>query len=142
MNETYIINDLEGYAQSIRENAARSLSETYTENLDHFITIQQIYSLVEENLVGRDEEDNYIIDENSYNTTFDQIRTWLYNVGLARLASEGHIECAWDNDANEMVFWATNNKREYKASNNKAEKNTHETKPRRKSDKSSKRKNS
>ena len=133
MNETYLISDLEGYAQSIRENAARSLSETYTDNLDHFITIQQIYSLVEENLLGIDEEDNYIIDENSYNTTFDQIRTWLYNVGLAKLASKDLIECAWDNDANEMVFWAKEHQ------NKKRE--SYEIKPPRKTNKSSKRKN-
>jgi hypothetical protein len=141
MNETYVISDLEGYAQSIRENAARSLSETYTENLDHFITIQQIYSLVEENLLGIDEEDNYVIDENSYNITFDQIRTWLYNVGLAKLASKDHIECAWDNDANEMVFWAKESKTHHKEHQNK-KRESYEIKQPRKTNKSSKRKNS
>jgi len=29
-----------------------------------------------------------------------------HNVGLAKLASKGLVECAWDNETNEMIFWA------------------------------------
>jgi len=139
MNESYIVNDLENYAQSIRKNAALSFSETYDEDLDNFITIPQVCKLIADNAIGVDEENNYIIDEDSYNDTFDQVRTWLYNVGLARLAGAGHIECAWDNDANEMIFWVNESTSKHKASNNDGV--ASDSKPKRKSNKSPKRKN-
>jgi hypothetical protein len=139
MNETYVINDLENYAILIRENAVLSISENHNENLDEFISVNQVCQLISANAIGFDEEDNFLIDEESYNITFDQIRTWLYNVGLARLASAGHVECAWDNDANEMIFWVAESKSQYKTSNNNGVKN--ESQPTRKSNKSSKRKN-
>jgi hypothetical protein len=118
MSDSYVINDLEMYAQSIRKNAALSFSENYNEDLDSFVTISQVCQLIADNAIGLDEEDKYIIDEDSYNYTFDQIRIRLYNIGLARLASAGEIECAWDDEANEMVFWVPESKSQHKASTN------------------------
>mgnify|MGYP003336411561 FL=1 len=137
MSETYVINDLEQYATSLRENAALSFSENYNENLDEFITINQVCQLIADNAIGFDEEDNYLIDEESYNNTFDQIRNWLFNVGLARLAASGKIECAWDDESNDMVFWVADSKTQHKASKSR---NKNGSKNNRKSNKTSKRK--
>jgi hypothetical protein len=103
--DTYSIIDLEGYAYSIRDAAAKSFTETYTQNLDDFISIKQVIEMIQENSVGKDEENNYLITEENFEELFDQIRDRLYSVGLARLAAKGLIECAWDNESNEMVFW-------------------------------------
>jgi hypothetical protein len=103
--ETYSIVDLEGYANSIREGAAKSFTETYTENLDEFISIDQVIGLVKEYSVGKDEEDNYLITEENFNEIFEAVRDRLYTVGLSRLAAKGLVECAWDDETNEMVFW-------------------------------------
>jgi hypothetical protein len=138
MNESYVINNLEQYAESIRKNAALSFSENYDEDLDLYITISQVCQMVEQNAIGIDEEDRYIIDEESYDTTFDQIRTRLYNIGLARLAASGEIECAWDSDANEMVFWIPESKSQHKASANGV---ANESKSNKKRNTKSKRKN-
>lgn len=105
MSDIYSINDLDRYAESIRKNAALSFTEFYNENLDDFISIGQTTNLIKTNSIGEDEEGNLLIDEDSYNNTFDQVRTWLYNVGLAKLAAAGKVECAWDDTLNEMVFW-------------------------------------
>lgn len=103
--ETYSIVDLNGYAKTIRDGAAKSFTETYTENLDEFISLDQIIGLIEENSVGKDEEDNYLITQENFNDIFEEVRNRLYTVGLSRLAAKGLIECAWDDEANEMVFW-------------------------------------
>jgi hypothetical protein len=29
----------------------------------------------------------------------------MYEVGLARLAAQGFVECAWDDEKEEMIFW-------------------------------------
>lgn len=105
MSDIYSINDLDRYAESMRKNAALSFTEFYNENLDDFISINQTVNLIQSNSVGEDEDGNLLIDEDSYNKTFEELRIWLYNVGLAKLAAANKVECAWDDKLNEMVFW-------------------------------------
>ena len=106
--ETYSIVDLEGYANAMRQGAAASFEEEHKENLDEFITIAQVINLIKKNNLGQDENQYYIIDENIFNSIFEEIRQWLYEVGLCKLAAKGLVDCAWDNDSNEMVFWLPN----------------------------------
>jgi hypothetical protein len=41
---------------------------------------------------------------------YDYTITWIHNVALAKLAAQDLVECAWDDDANEMVFWSKETK--------------------------------
>ena len=103
--ETYSIIDLEGYAKAMRDGAASSFEKEYTENLDDFITVNQVINLIKKNNLGQDEDGYFLINEDIFNQVFEEIRDWLYGVGLSKLASTGYVECAWDNDSNEMIFW-------------------------------------
>lgn len=114
---TYSITDLDGFAQCIRDGAARSISENYTENLDEFITIDQIKNLVEQNHIGYDDDGLLQINENVFDNLFDYIRYDIYQVALSRLASNGYVECAWDDDSNEMVFWIDSQSEGHKSIN-------------------------
>lgn len=107
----YSITDLNNYAIYIRDSAASSLSESYTENLDDFISLKQVTNLIKKRSLGVDDNGDFVIDSNAFDNTFDDIRTWIYGVGLAKLSAKGLIECAWDNDLNEMVFWIANNEK-------------------------------
>lgn len=104
-NEVYAIVDLEGYASQMRDAAAKSLSENYTENLDDFITINQMINLVKKECVGFDDNDRPLLDEDTNEKIFENIAIWIHNVGLAKLAAQNLVECAWDSEINEMVFW-------------------------------------
>jgi len=106
--ESYSIIDLEGYAKAMRDGAASSFEKDYTENLDDFITIPQVINMIKKNNLGLDNEGNYLINEEIFDDVFNDIRDWLYGVGLAKLASKGFVDCSWDDDANEMVFWLAN----------------------------------
>jgi|688.fasta_scaffold400786_3 hypothetical protein len=108
--ETYSVLDLDAYADSIRSAAASSLCENYTENLDDFITINQVKDIISNHIVGIDENDRYIVDEDSFNDTFEEVSIWLHEVGLAKLAAAGKLECAWDDESGEMIFWMPQNK--------------------------------
>lgn len=103
--EHYSIIDMEGYASAIRDGAARSFAEDYSENLDNIISLQQITNLVEQHSLGQDEEGYHLINEEVFDFIFEEVRVWIYEVGLAKLAAKGFVECAWDDEANEMVFW-------------------------------------
>jgi hypothetical protein len=106
--ESYSIIDLEGYAKSMRDGAASSFEKDYTENLDDFISITQVINMIKKNNLGLDEEGNYLINEEIFDDMFNEIRDWLYGVGLAKLAAKGFVDCSWDDESNEMVFWLAN----------------------------------
>ena len=110
--ENYSIIDLEGFAKSLRAGVASSFEENYTESLDGFISVNQVINLIKKNNLGKDEENNYIINEKVFDDIFNEIREWFYSVGLSKLASAGYVDCAWDNDSNEMVFWLANEAKE------------------------------
>lgn len=122
MNKLYSLFDLKRYATDIRDAAAKSLKEDYSENLDEYISLQQVYNIIAKESVGLDDEDRYILSEESNEVIFENIRVWIYNCGLAKLAGNDMIECAWDDESNEMVFWV-------KDITPTRPKNNHDTKP-------------
>lgn len=103
--QTFSITDLDGFAISIRDGAARSISENYTENLDHFVSIEQVKKMISTNQIGLDEDGLPVITEDIFDSIFTEIRSMIYQIALSKLAANGLIECAWDNDSNEMIFW-------------------------------------
>jgi hypothetical protein len=106
--ESYSIIDLQGYAKAMRDGAASSFEKDYTENLDEFISIGQVINMIKKNNLGLDEEGNYLINEQIFDDVFNYIRDWLYEVGLCKLAAKGFVDCSWDDESNEMVFWLAN----------------------------------
>lgn len=108
MNKIYAIKDIVGYAQEIRTSAAKSISHNYTENLDEFITIQQVINLVHKESLGLDDSDRPLLNEEANANIFDAIVVWLHNSAISKLAASNLVECAWDSENNEMVFWTHN----------------------------------
>jgi hypothetical protein len=105
--EVYAIKDLNDYAYQLRELSAKSISENYTENLDDFISLGQLTSLILEKSQGCDENNHVLIDVDTNEDLFYIVCDWIYGVGLSKLASQNLIECAWDSKQNCMVFWST-----------------------------------
>ena len=106
MSEVYAITDLEGYANEMRTAAAKSLSANNKDNLDDYISINQLINLVRSECVGYDHKDRPLLNEESNEQIYEKTVVWIHNVGLAKLAAKGLVECAWDNETNEMIFWA------------------------------------
>lgn len=106
--ELYAITNLEGYATEMREAAASSLSSSKEDNLDDFISLNQMINLVKSECVGFDDNDRPLLNEDANEKIYESTVTWIHNVGLAKLAAKGLIECAWDDKNNEMVFWSQN----------------------------------
>jgi hypothetical protein len=109
MSEVYAITDLEGYANEMRTAAAKSLSANSKDNLDEYISINQMINLVRTECVGYDHKDRPLLNEESNEQIYEKTVIWMHNVGLAKLAAKGLVECAWDSENNEMVFWTNHN---------------------------------
>tara|TARA_S200002703_G_scaffold100513_1_gene86838 strand:- start:832 stop:1212 length:381 start_codon:yes stop_codon:yes gene_type:complete len=102
----FAIKKLDEISDIIRDNAATSLAETYQSNqLDKFVTINQVQDLIIEHSMGTDEEGQYIINMDVFAEIFDDVRNMIYQSALSKLAASGTIESAWDSDKDKMVFW-------------------------------------
>ncbi len=105
--DVYAIVDVHGYVSQMREAAADSVSESsHNDNLDHYISLDQMIGLVKSVCLGFDDNDHPLLNEERNQQIFEETAVWIHNVGLAKLAAQDLIECAWDSDLNEMVFWA------------------------------------
>tara|TARA_B000000557_G_C20515094_1_gene333866 strand:+ start:234 stop:590 length:357 start_codon:yes stop_codon:yes gene_type:complete len=110
---SYSITDSVEFARIMRNCAAESLAEEYTgeaksytdADLDTIVTLSQIESLISEHSIGRDEENQEIIDTEIFNNIFDETRNLIYQSAMSQLAAKGLVECAWDDEKNKMVFW-------------------------------------
>jgi len=105
--EVYAITDLNGYTLQIREAAANNLTENGASNddLDSYISIGQMINLVKNKCLGLDDNSRPMLNETVNRQIFEEVSVWIHNVGLAKLAAQDLVECAWDDEINEMVFW-------------------------------------
>lgn len=104
--EVYAIVNINGYVSQMREVAAQSISEdSINDDLDTYISLDEMIGLVKQNCIGFDDNDNPLLNEETNEQIFEATATWIHNVGLAKLAAQDLVECAWDDALNEMVFW-------------------------------------
>jgi hypothetical protein len=106
MSEVYAIVDLDGYVREMRDAAAKTLAEDHEENLDEFISVNQMINLVKSECIGFDDNERPMLNEDANEMIYEKTVEWIHNAGLAKLAAQGLIECAWDNNLNEMIFWS------------------------------------
>ena len=112
-SKSFSIIDLEGFAKSMRLAASVALAEEQSgedreEDLDDYISLRQTTDLIKSRSLGKDEEDNYIINKKIFNSILDELGEWIYGVGLSKLASGGFVECSWDDESNKMIFYLSN----------------------------------
>ena len=105
-DDLYAIVDLDGYAKEMREAAAKSIADPFDDDLDSYISVNQMVNLVKSECVGFDYNNRPLLNEDTNEKIYVSTVAWIQNVGLAKLASQGLIECAWDSKTNEMIFWA------------------------------------
>lgn len=123
--ELYAITNMNGYVTEMRQAAAKSLSEdSENENLDEYISIDQMVGLVMSKSVGFDDLNRPMLNEDKNEEIFEEIAIWIHNVGLAKLAALDLLECAWSDEDNDMVFWAKEKPKNAKPKSRRKKKNT------------------
>ena len=123
-DQVYAVTDLQGYVSQMRNVAAESLSEnSENDNLDSYISLDQMIGIVKSQSLGTDEENRYLLNEKANEKIFEEAAIWIHNVGLAKLAAKDLIECAWDDELNEMVFWSKEQKQDEQPKRKRKRKN-------------------
>lgn len=121
--EVYAITDLNGYISQMRSAAAKSLSDSEEDNLDDFISVGQMTNMIKKECLGFDDEDRPLLDEEVNEKIFEETAIWIQNVALARLAAQDLVECAWDDETNDMVFWQKEKPKNEKSKSRRKRKN-------------------
>lgn len=103
-NETYSVTEVEGYCNAIANSIAEEFSSS-VEDVYQYCSLAEIKNILEENCVGHDEDDRPIINMDVHNAIFQNVLLRVQNIAISQLASEGYLECAWDEELNDMVFW-------------------------------------
>ena len=98
------IRNLKLFINSIRKNAAMVFPESYYEQIDDLISLSQTENLARQ-YIEPGYNNEFILSDKNYNLLCEEIKKWIYNSSLSLVASSGNIECAWDDDSNEMIFW-------------------------------------
>ena len=98
--------DMDGYVEEIARAVTEELSPgTNPSDLYNYCTKEQIVGIVQENCLGFSEDDEPLINFEVFNTIFNSVLQRVQNGALSKLAAEGYLECAWDDEINDMVFW-------------------------------------
>lgn len=119
MRSLYVIKDLDGFCRSTRKLIADDLQGDYPkilsdEELDQFITIKQVENLVRENqVITENHDDNIYMNMIAYEKLCDIMINHMYGSALSKLAADGYLETAWDDNLNDMVFWASDKTKKY-----------------------------
>lgn len=99
--ELHEFDDLDKFSRSVAKFVARSSGYTFKE-LKRYIRLGNVKKIIKNH--AQFIEDHYVITEEDAHEACEEILDWLVGVELASLASDGVLDCWWDNDRNQMVF--------------------------------------
>ena len=102
--ENYVVQNVTEYADDIRETAASFLNENHKDDLDLYITIPEVISIIYEKCDDVDENKCPIISVDSNDDIFNTVTAWIHGIALAELAGQDLVQSAWDSDNNCMIF--------------------------------------
>lgn len=103
-NQKYAVSDMNGYVDAIVETTSEEL-ETIKQEVLELVSKEQIVAIINEQCDEYDDQQRPIIDQDIHINIIESTLTIVQNIALSQLASEGILECAWDDNLNEMVFW-------------------------------------
>lgn len=113
MSDMFKIVDMDGFAQHVIKCAAKEMEIANTDEVFEYITANEVSNLIVENCSDVDENDDILIDAEHFNNCLTAVIQRIQNSAVAQLASEGYLDCAWDDELNDMVFWLSDKGQEY-----------------------------
>jgi len=116
MSEMITIKNMDTFCRSVRKNAALAMyagaeedsaeiTEKQLEELNEYISLPQIESLVQEKKLGTS-KGKVLISDDIFEEIFSDVSQIIYGFALCKLAAQDKVDCAWDDENNEMVFWS------------------------------------
>lgn len=110
-DDTFTIMDLEGFCDELLKfvNINMGNQESQWKQMLDFVSKEQVLNHVTNNSIGYDEENNVIITAKGFTDIASAVTNDVTGTMLSKLAAEGHLDCYWDDEANEMMFMRAEN---------------------------------
>jgi len=102
--QCYTILDEHGFAEAVALSVAGCFDSENIKEVLQYVNEEQILNCVREKCLGFD-DDQMIINSKIYEDTINDLAQMMQGKMLAKLAAEGYLESAWDDELNDMVFW-------------------------------------
>ena len=109
MKEKYIINEFDKFAEEIREIVARNMGADDIEDINEYITVNQVKGLLIEH-ASEVKNNKPVLDERGLFDACEDIQALITDSGLSKLAAKGLIECSWSDEENDFIFWLSDKK--------------------------------
>ena len=114
--EVFVIENVPKFADELRDSViyqmidAGEIPKPKTKNLtrremDKYITVAQVMTTIRDNLLDINNENKFIIDMECFDEIYFRVCDNIHGSMLAKLASDGVIESAFDDEKNKFVFW-------------------------------------
>ena len=114
--EVFVIENVPKFADELRDSViyqmidSGELPKPKTKNLtrremDKYITVAQVMTTIRDNLLDINDENKFIIDMECFDEIYFRVCDNIHGTMLAKLASDGVIESAFDDEKNKFVFW-------------------------------------
>lgn len=106
--EVMLIEDEELFIRGMQKHLNKVIAKDTIEagDLDSYMTLEQIRSMAREWYIGLDPESGHpVMTAEVYEEMVLALSRAFLGSCLAKLASKGLVESAWDPEANEAVFW-------------------------------------
>lgn len=116
----YTILDEDGFIEAVAVSVASCFDSENTKEVYDYVNKDQMLNFVRERCLGYD-EGNMVISAKVYEDSVNDIAQAMQGKMLAKLAAEGFLESAWDDELNDMVFWLADETHSNKKQITKAE---------------------
>ena len=114
--EVFVIENVPKFADELRDSVIYQMIDSgeipkpKTKNLtrremDKYITVAQVMTTIRDNLLNINDENKFIIDMECFDEIYFRVCDNIHGTMLAKLASDGVIESAFDDEKNKFVFW-------------------------------------
>ena len=114
--EVFVIENVPKFADELRDSVIYQMIDSgeipkpKTKNLtrremDKYITVAQVMTTIRDNLLDINNENKFIIDMDCFDEIYFRVCDNIHGTMLAKLASDGVIESAFDDEKNKFLFW-------------------------------------
>ena len=104
--ETYAVTNMQVYTRDVRLMAADEMGFAgKASELDDYVSLGQVENFVHLHCHGYDEQGHPLLSVQDNFDIFSELYEMLEGVATAKLCGLDLVECAWDSESNEMIFW-------------------------------------
>tara|TARA_R100000278_G_scaffold109663_1_gene86707 strand:- start:2467 stop:2844 length:378 start_codon:yes stop_codon:yes gene_type:complete len=110
----FLIKDVTTFAKELRTTIIQQLIDSKEIarpkkgerlNKNDYITIKQVIGIIRDNIVSINDNNEFIVDMDCMDEIYFRVCDSIHGTLISRLASQGVIESAWDEEKNKFIFW-------------------------------------